>query len=82
MIEILYWTASWCGPCKIMRPIVAELQAEGHKITKIDVDQEREKANLYRISAMPTFIVLKNGSEQKRFVGARSKAQLLADLEG
>lgn len=82
MKEILYFTAAWCGPCKAMKPIIAELQAEGHKITKIDVDQDRNKANLYRVSAMPTFVVLKDGSEQRRFIGARNKAALLAELEG
>lgn len=82
MVEILYFTASWCGPCKIMKPIISELQVEGHKITKIDVDQDRAAVSLYRVSAMPTFVVLKNGSEQRRFVGARSKSQLLSELEG
>lgn len=81
MTEILYFTAAWCGPCKIMRPIISELQAEGHKITKIDVDRDRVTTNLYRVAAMPTFVVLRNGSEQRRFVGARSKAQLLSELE-
>lgn len=82
MVEILYFTAAWCGPCKIMKPIISELQAEGHKITKIDVDQDRASTSLYRVAAMPTFVVLKNGSEQRRFVGALSKSQLLSELEG
>lgn len=82
MIEILYFTAAWCGPCKAMKPIISELQSAGHKIIKIDVDQDRGAVNLYRVSAMPTFVVLKDGSEQRRFIGARSKDQLLAELEG
>ena len=82
MTEILYFTAAWCAPCRAMKPAISELQAEGHKITKIDVDQDRATTDLYRVSAMPTFVVLKDGSEQHRFIGARSKSQLLAELEG
>lgn len=82
MVEILYFTSVNCGPCRAMRPVIEQLQNEGHKITKIDVDRDRVTTNLYRVSAMPTFVLLRDGSEQKRFVGARSKAQLLSELEG
>jgi thioredoxin-like negative regulator of GroEL len=62
--------------------VYRDVEAAGFKVTKIDVDKNREAANLYRISAMPTFVVLKDGSEQSRSIGARSADQLLAELAG
>lgn len=84
MTELLVFSADWCGPCKNMERagVYREVEAAGFKVTKINVDTDRAKANLYRISAMPTFVVLKNGSEQSRSIGARSAAQLLSELEG
>lgn len=81
MIELLYFTAAWCGPCRMMAPVIQQLQSEGHKITKIDVDQERTKAAEYGIMAMPTFVVLRDGEVWKRATGARDKAALLHLLE-
>lgn len=81
MIETLYFTASWCSPCKAMKPVIAELQDEGHKITKIDVDQERVKADTYGVSAMPTFLILRDGTPVRRIIGARDKASLLAEIK-
>lgn len=79
-IETLYFTASWCGPCKAMKPVIAELQSEGHTITKIDVDAERVKADTYGVSAMPTFLILKDGIPVRRIIGAKDKATLLAEF--
>lgn len=82
MLDLLVFSAANCGPCRAMEAagIYSELRAEGHKVTKIDVYQDRNTANLYRISAMPTFVFLKDGSEVKRVIGACSKAQLLVEL--
>lgn len=77
MIEVLWFTAIWCNPCKAVAPVVLQLQNEGHKITKIDVDKNRSTANLYRIQAMPTFVVLKDASEIVRATGARDRAGIL-----
>lgn len=82
MKELLYFTSANCGPCRAMKPIISELQAEGHIITKIDVDRDRITTSLFQISAMPTFVLLRDGSEVGRFIGARSKDQLLTELQG
>lgn len=79
-VELLYFTAAWCGPCKAMKQPIAELQSEGYTITKIDVDQQRALANQYGVQAMPTFVILRGGSVVDRFVGARSKDALQAAL--
>lgn len=78
--EILYFTADWCGPCRSMRPILSELQAEGVKVTMVDVDKERATANQFGVMAMPTFFIMKNGSPIKRLVGARTKLSILSEL--
>jgi thioredoxin 1 len=80
MVEMLYFTASWCSPCKAMAPFIAELQREGRIIKKIDVDQERALADQYQVRAMPTFIMMRDGKEVHRMVGARDKFTLDAEF--
>lgn len=77
MIELLYFTAEYCQPCRAMAPVISALQNEGHKITKIDVDQQRSLATQYGVSAMPTFILKKDGKVVSRTIGAKDKATLL-----
>ena len=76
--------ASWCGPCKDIAPIVKELagQYEGRVIVaKLDFDASPRTAQKYRIEALPTLIVFKNGQEVSRVVGAVSKSALTAKLD-
>jgi thioredoxin 1 len=78
-----FW-ASWCPPCKMTEPTVAELseELEGKvKVYKINVDQNPQRRSEYNIMGVPTFILFKKGKELKRAVGARSKQQLLNMLE-
>lgn len=80
MVRMDYFTAAWCGPCKMMRPIIAELQAAGWDVTKIDVDQEPAKARNSGVMAMPTFIIYKDNVPVRRITGAKPKAALEAEL--
>jgi thioredoxin len=75
--HILYFTADWCNPCKKVKPIVEELNRDSSiKFQFIDVDQEVEMAKNMNVRSVPTFIVVENGSEVKRAVGAQTKEQL------
>lgn len=72
--------ADWCGPCKMMAPIVEELanDLEGKaKVGKVNVDDNQSLAIQYNVMSIPTIIVFKDGKELKRFVGVRSKSELL-----
>lgn len=75
--------ATWCGPCKMMSPIVEELakKVEGKaKVCKVDIDEERDIAIKYGIMSIPTFIVFKNGEPVGKAVGMRDKEELISLL--
>ena len=72
--------ADWCGPCRIVSPIVDEIAEERSDITvgKVNVDDENALAMKYGVMSIPTLIVFKDGKEKTRIVGARPKAAILA----
>lgn len=76
-----FW-ASWCGPCRMVSPIVDEIAAERGDITvgKVNVDEQPELAGQFGVMSIPTLVVLKNGKVTNQAVGARPKAQILAML--
>lgn len=77
------FTAAWCGPCKMISPILDELsveQAEKLQIVKIDVDENPATTMKYDVMSMPTLILFKDGEPQRRLVGARGKQHLLEEL--
>lgn len=74
--EILYFTASWCGPCQQTEPIVLKLAKQGVKFRTIDVDLEREVATRHRVSGIPAFVAVSEGQEVDRLVGSRSEDTL------
>ena len=77
-----FW-AEWCGPCRMVSPIVDEIGAEHPdelKVVKLNVDESPATARDYGIMSIPTLLVFKGGEPDKRIVGAKGKAQLLADL--
>ena len=74
--------ADWCGPCRMVSPIVDEIAEEIRDITvgKVNVDDENALAMKYGVISIPTLIVFKDGKEAARIVGARPKAAILAEL--
>lgn len=74
-----FW-ATWCGPCRMVGPLVEEIAAEHPeiKVGKINVDEQPELAAQFQIMSIPTLMVVKNGQITQRVVGARPKAQILA----
>lgn len=75
--------ADWCGPCKIMAPVIEELAEELQgkaKVGKINVDESTDIATQYDVMSIPTIIIFKNGKEVKRFIGVRDKQELLNEV--
>ena len=76
-----FW-APWCGPCRMVAPLVEEIAKERSdiKIVKINVDEEQELAMQFGVMSIPTLVVMKDGKIVNQVTGARPKAQLLAML--
>jgi thioredoxin 1 len=78
-----FW-AEWCGPCRMVGPIVEEIAGEkagALKVLKLNVDDNPETARKYGVLSIPTLLVFRDGDERKRIVGARGKGQLLSEVE-
>lgn len=76
-----FW-ASWCGPCRMVGPILDEIaeEREDIKVCKINIDEEPELANEYQIMSIPSLMVLRDGKIVNRSIGAKPKAQILEML--
>ena len=76
-----FW-APWCGPCRMVAPLVEEIAKERSdiKVVKINVDEEQELAMQFGVVSIPTLVVMKNGKIVNQVTGARPKAQILAML--
>ena len=77
-----FW-AEWCGPCKMIAPILEEIsveQAGKVRIAKVNVDENPNLAMKFNVMSIPTMIVFKDGMEDQRIVGAKGKSQILDDL--
>lgn len=80
---LLDFYADWCGPCRMVSPIVDEIAAENPQyfVGKINVDEQPELAQAFGVSSIPMLAVLKQGKMVNQSVGARPKAQILAMLQ-
>ncbi len=79
---IVDFYADWCGPCKMMSPIIDKIAEENSniKVGKLNVDNAQDIAVKYNVMSIPTIVVFKNGIEYKRFIGVTSKSDILNAL--
>ena len=73
-----FW-AAWCGPCRMLSPVVDEIAAERSdiKVGKVNVDEQPELAGAFQVMSIPTLVVMKDGQVVRQVVGARPKQQIL-----
>jgi thioredoxin 1 len=76
-----FW-AEWCGPCKMIAPVLEEIASEhdGIQIAKLNVDDNPDVARRFEVMSIPTLIVFRDGEPAKRLIGAKGKGQLLQEL--
>jgi thioredoxin 1 len=77
--EVIDFWATWCGPCKLMNPILDEVEKEypDLTITRIDIDSDEDMVKQYNIQSVPTYVILKDGKEVDRIIGAKPKFAFL-----
>ena len=82
-IAIIDFWAEWCGPCKMMKPVLSDLESEYNlTVGKIDADAQLELSQKFNIVSIPTLIVLENGIPVKTITGAMPKHKLVKELAG
>lgn len=82
-VVLLDFYADWCGPCRMVGPVIEEIAKEHPEILvgKVNVDEEQALASAFSVMSIPTLVVMKNGKIVRQVAGARPKAQILALLE-
>jgi thioredoxin 1 len=78
------FNAGWCGPCKVLGPIVEEIASERDdiKVVSIDIDEEEDLVDEYEVFSIPCLVLVKNGEEAGRSVGLKGKAEIIDFIEG
>ncbi len=77
-----FW-AGWCGPCRMISPIVDQIAQERPQVAvgKVNVDEQPELAQAFGVMSIPTLVVMKQGRPVSRLIGARPKSEILAELD-
>jgi thioredoxin len=78
-----FW-AAWCGPCRVIAPVVDQLAVEYQgklKVVKVDVDENQDVPMRYRVQSIPTLLLFKGGLEVERLIGAAPKPMILSKLQ-
>ena len=84
-VTLIDFWAEWCGPCKMIAPMIDELSAEYDgkvKVGKINIDNEPDLAVRFNVNSIPTILIIRDGEEAKRFIGVTSKSDIAAALDG
>lgn len=84
MVTLYDFTAKWCGPCRVMKPVLDALAKEyaGRvKLVEIDVDEDQLTSQQFNVRAMPTYVLVRDGREVGRFVGSRPRAFVAGVLD-
>jgi len=81
MRQIFYFTAPWCQPCQVLGPIMDKVAGQ-LPVEKVNIDYEMDRARSANVSSVPTVILVENGQEIRRFVGARSYDQVMQFING
>lgn len=82
-ILVDFW-AEWCGPCKLIAPVleeIADAKSGSLKVAKVNVDDNPRIAQRFQVMSIPTLMLFKDGEPQSRMVGAKPKSQILAEVE-
>ena len=80
MKTMKYFSATWCGPCKVFKPVMNEIAGEGYHVEFIDIDSLSDLAQQYNVRSVPTVVIEENGKEINRFIGALPKQQIIERL--
>jgi thioredoxin 1 len=76
-VVIIDFHAEWCGPCKMLKPIMEEVSSEGVAVYSVDVDGNKGLAQKYQVSSIPTVLLFKDGKQVDMFVGVKEKEDIM-----
>ena len=81
---LIDFNADWCGPCRMLRPVIDELSEERseYKFVSINIDKEEDLAEQYNVSSIPCLVIIKDGEEVSRSIGFKPKDELESFLRG